>query len=502
MNVVVCELDPGAVSTALVTQAAGLDPDLRTVPADRLAFPVPSPDGAGVAVLHLVGADDGVRDRRGVMPSLPVTKAGALPAALLPDGVVPEIVVLDSCYLPAQAHALTSAVPVVVGLPGRLGRPTADAFLEQWYAALGRGETAGAAFEAGCDRIAADDLPEVLRPRLHRHLEKPPLFRRGGQAGGETVTVWYGTNRVPLDDGGFGDLASPELHRGSCTVEVPASAPIGGRPRRRLGRADGSRRLAFLASRPLDRAAYLTDVADALDATLNDRRAVFVYVHGYRTTFEEAAVRAAQLHMDLKIPGITAFFSWPSRGTAHGYSADEDAVQLSERHLCAFLADLCAKSSAKKVHLLAHSMGSRAVLRVAMRAAENSSRTQGIELGQLVLAAPDIDGAFFAAEADAFRHIAEGTTLYTSSRDLALQSSSLMHRGPRAGQGPPFPTTEGMHVIDAAPIDVSLLGHGYYAAAFPVLGDIHSLIYDRHDPSARMALRGLSDGRWGFRELD
>ncbi|MET7715324.1 alpha/beta hydrolase [Streptomyces sp. NPDC005407] len=257
----------------------------------------------------------------------------------------------------------------------------------------------------------------------------------------------------------------------------------------------------FVGSRSLDREAYLTAVADALDDTLNDRRAVFVYVHGYRTTFDEAAVRAAQLHMDLKIPGVTAFFSWPSRGTAHGYAADEEAVQLSERHLCEFLVDLCVKSSAKKVHLLAHSMGNRAVLRVAMRAAENSSRTQGIELGQLILAAPDIDAAFFASEANSFRHIAEGTTLYTSSRDLALQSSSVVHRGPRAGQGPLLPLPGAVHVIDAAPIDVSLLGHGYYSAAFPVLGDIHSLIYDRHDPSARMALRSLGEGRWGFREL-
>ncbi|WP_406864686.1 alpha/beta hydrolase [Streptomyces sp. HUAS MG47] len=491
MNVVVRELDPHAVSTALARHAAALDPDLRVVPADRLTVPVPFSAGKPVTVLHLVGSDDGLRDRQGVVP-----------ADVVPAGVSPEIVVLDSCYVPSQADTVAEAVPVVIGLPGRLGRVTADAFLGQWYAALGQGAAADAAFEAACDRIGAGDLPEPLQPRLHRQGEAGTVFRSGRSAGAETVTVWFGTNRIRLDDGGFGDRASSTLHRGSCTVEVPASAPVGGRPRRRLGRVDGRRRLEFVGSRTLDREAYLTAVSDALDDSLNDRRAVFVYVHGYRTTFDEAAVRAAQLHMDLKIPGVTAFFSWPSRGTAHGYSADEDAVQLSERHLCEFLLDLCAKSSAKKVHLLAHSMGSRAVLRVAMRAAENSSRTQGIELGQLILAAPDIDGAFFASEADSFRHIAEGTTLYTSSRDLALQSSSIVHRGPRAGQGPSLPCTEAMHVIDAAPIDVSLLGHGYYAAAFPVLGDIHSLIYDRHDPSARMALRSLGEGRWGFRELN
>lgn len=502
MKVVICELDPHAVPAGLAGYAAGLDPDLRTVPADRLAFPLPLPGGEPVTVLHLVGSDDGIRARHGVTPGAPAPAAGDWVAAVLPPGAAPEIVVLDSCYLPSQADAVAGVVPVVIGLPGRIGRVTADAFLEEWYALMGQGAAAEAAFEAACDRIAAGDLPELLQPRLHRRGGASTVYRSGRHAGAETVTVWFGTNRIRLENGEFGARASSTLHHGSCTVEVPASAPIGGRPRRRLGRADGRRQLVFVGSRSLDREAYLTAVADALDDTLNDRRAVFVYVHGYRTTFDEAAVRAAQLHMDLKIPGVTAFFSWPSRGTARGYAADEEAVQLSERHLCEFLVDLCAKSSAKKVHLLAHSMGSRAVLRVAMRAAENSSRTRGIELGQLILAAPDIDAAFFASEADSFRHIAEGTTLYTSSRDLALQSSSVVHRGPRAGQGPLLPLPGAVHVIDAAPIDVSLLGHGYYSAAFPVLGDIHSLIYDRHDPSARMALRSLGEDRWGFRELN
>lgn len=514
MNVVVCELDAGTLSVELIRHAAGADHQVRLVRADRLTLPLT--EAGGVTVLHLVGADDGRRERWGLAwegPGASGDLAGPAPAgaawaaALLPPGGHPEILLLDSCYEPSQADALAAAGPLVIGLPSRLGRTAADSFLEQWYALVGEGVPAATAFDRACEHMAAGDLPEQLQPRLHQHDRPTTTYRRGRHSGSETVTVWYGTNRAPLDDhgngdgGGFSGRASSTLHLGSCTVDVPASAPIGGRPRRRLGRADTRRELTFTGSRPLDRDAYLAGMAEALDATLNDRRAVFVYVHGYRTTFEEAAVRAAQLHMDLKIPGVTAFFSWPSRATAGGYSADEDAVQLSERHLCAFLTDLCRKSSAKKVHLLAHSMGSRALLRVAMRAAENSTRTQGIELGQLILAAPDIDSAFFASEADAFRHLAEGTTLYTSSRDLALQSSSLVHRGPRAGRQPMSPPPAGVNVIDAAPIDVSLLGHGYYSAAFPVLTDIHALLYDQHDPTARIGLRNLGDSRWGFRDL-
>lgn len=84
------------------------------------------------------------------------------------------------------------------------------------------------------------------------------------------------------------------------------------------------------------------------------------------------AVCAAQLYMDPKIPGVTAFFSGLSRDKASGYRSDKDTIHASERCLCQFLISLCARSSAKKTHLPAHSMGSRAIFRVAMRAAEYS----------------------------------------------------------------------------------------------------------------------------------
>jgi hypothetical protein len=54
--------------------------------------------------------------------------------------------------------------------------------------------------------------------------------------------------------------------------------------------------------------------------------------------------------------------------------------------------------------------------------------------------------------------------------------------------------------IDASRIDLSLLGHGYYAAARPVLGDIHAILYGRHDPSARIGLEhDTATGCWSFR---
>ncbi|MFJ9638887.1 hypothetical protein [Streptomyces sp. NPDC101178] len=93
------------------------------------------------------------------------------------------------------------------------------------------------------------------------------------------------------------------------------------------------------------------------------------------------------------------------------------------------------------------------------------------------------------------------------SKDIEMGSLSLALRvmyeahGRLAVLDEVSPPPAGVNVIDAAPIDVSLLGHGYCSAAFPVLTDIHALLYDQHDPTARIGLRNVGDSRWGFREL-
>jgi esterase/lipase superfamily enzyme len=103
-------------------------------------------------------------------------------------------------------------------------------------------------------------------------------------------------------------------------------------------------------------------------------RQVVVYLHGYNTTFHEAAIRAAQIGFDLKIPDEMAFFSWPSRGTLDGYTADEASIEASEGAITDFLVRLAAESGADVVHVIAHSMGNRGLLRALQRIETNAER--------------------------------------------------------------------------------------------------------------------------------
>ena len=215
----------------------------------------------------------------------------------------------------------------------------------------------------------------------------------------------------------------------------------------------------------------------------------------------EAAKTAAQLQTDLSVPGVTALFSWPSAGGTADYWSDEESIQLSERYLCQFLREMSDRLDVDKIHVLAHSMGNRALLRVAMRAADGSTSTEGIKLGQVILAAADVGRRLFRVEASAYHELAEGVTMYVSSGDRALRSSAVVHRGHRAGFCPPYTKVPGIHVIDASKIDLSLLGHGYYAQSRTVLGDIYGILRDAHHPSARFGLRHDSETDiWHMRE--
>ena len=87
-------------------------------------------------------------------------------------------------------------------------------------------------------------------------------------------------------------------------------------------------------------------------------------MHGYNVSFDEAATRAAQLGYDLKIPGATFFFSWPSAARLDAYAADEATIEAGLPYLEQFVLLLASRFPEVPMNILAHSMGNRAVLRL------------------------------------------------------------------------------------------------------------------------------------------
>ncbi|EKJ98721.1 lipoprotein, partial [Rhodopirellula baltica SH28] len=88
-----------------------------------------------------------------------------------------------------------------------------------------------------------------------------------------------------------------------------------------------------------------------------------LFIHGFKNTFEDAALRAAQLGVDLKIRGATFLYSWASRGNLKGYSADEATIEASVPFCLEFVLKILSSFPDVPLHVIAHSMGNRLAVR-------------------------------------------------------------------------------------------------------------------------------------------
>jgi esterase/lipase superfamily enzyme len=307
--------------------------------------------------------------------------------------------------------------------------------------------------------------------------------------------VWYGTNRRPkLTRGEFSGYSSErddKIHYGQCRVFVPKSHKIGstGSPwwKRLLTQTDD--RLKLLGTRPYTPDSFWDAISAQLAPFASREKRAIVFIHGYNVSFEAAALRAAQIGFDLQIKTPMAFFSWPSQGRLKGYSADEATIDVSEGALEDFLVDFVERSGAAFVHLIAHSMGNRGLLRAVNSIVANAQHRSRRHFGQIILAAADVDADFFRSHCNAYTTISDRTTLYVSKRDYAVEASHWIHAFPRVGLVPPLFVTDGIDTINVTNVDMTMLGHGYVAEARDVLIDMHRLLDEGAAPDRRFGLR-------------
>lgn len=325
----------------------------------------------------------------------------------------------------------------------------------------------------------------AIRDKLERLVARLPQEYR----------VWFGTNRKPVDASdpsrGFSGARDKTMHYGHCDVFVPESHKIGSVGsswiKRLLTLTDDRLKLRRLGV--LGRADYWRALGRQLAKQAPGERHAVVFLHGYNVSFEQAAIRAAQIGFDLGVGGAMAFFSWPSRGKTGQYIADGASIEASEAAIADFLADFGRESGADIVHVIAHSMGNRGLLRAINRIFADAERRSGCQFGEFILAAPDVDADTFGQLAGAYREMAARTTLYVSGRDRAVGLSKWIHDYPRVGFEPPLSIFDGIDTISVTNVDLSILGHGYVAEARPVLTDMHAIIFRRDPPEKRAFLK-------------
>lgn len=303
--------------------------------------------------------------------------------------------------------------------------------------------------------------------------------------------VFYATDRAPTgrtSPRSYYGGTPGDLSHGIVEVSIPRTHQIGELESPAWWRfevtPDPERHITLQSLRPMDEATLLKKMREEMSHSAG--KSAFVYVHGYNTAFDQAARRTAQMAYDLNFDGIAAMYSWPSDGTLLGYASDEIDVERSVKYLKYYLDLIVKESGAEHVHLLAHSMGNRALTKALVSIAQEQVEPVFTEV---ILAAPDIDAELFRNDiAPIIQRTADRVTLYASANDKALMMSEKINGGRRAGDSREgILVFDGIETVDVSDIDMELLGmgHSYFAQTEPVLEDIVQVVGMRLPPEQR-----------------
>ena len=259
--------------------------------------------------------------------------------------------------------------------------------------------------------------------------------------------------------------------------------------------------------RPLSTNAFFERVRDGVDRS--ERRELFVFVHGFNNTFEDTALRTAQLAHDIKFQGAAVFYSWPARGGASGiaaYRRDKRQALEAGRHLRHFINLLAAESGAEVIHLLVHSMGNLVLERALVDPKTNAPRPlswRTARLHEVALAAPDLSAngvqritrALRAGSSSADAEI----TAYVSSKDRALLASVAANGVQPFGlvRGRPA-VIAGIDVIDASKLLTDMIGHVAWVENRLGLADLKKLILENFPPLRRGLIQMAGQDWWTF----
>jgi len=327
----------------------------------------------------------------------------------------------------------------------------------------------------------------------------PPVDRetRGDDKGFREIDVYYATDRARSGDAApatFYGNERGDLELGVATVTIPETHTPGVLEApsvwRLEFRVNPAKHVVLQSVVPMNPDGFY----DRLQAEFTEvpEREAFVFIHGYNVRFDQAARRAAQIAYDMNYVGVPILYSWPSWGSTVGYVADTAVVRLSGRRLSRFLEDLVARSGAETIHLVAHSMGNRALTDalelMSLRLQLDASSAP--VFGQVLFAAPDVDAGLFREMLPTIRPIAKRLTLYASEEDWALSASRKLHGdAPRAGLGGEYTLTNpAIDSVDMSELGEDMLAHSYFADDSSALADMMTLFWQNTDPAGRCGL--------------
>jgi esterase/lipase superfamily enzyme len=390
-----------------------------------------------------------------------------------------------------RARVVPGELEVVATIQG-VGQGTTRLTLRQ--------EDSGTAIDASVRLMAFQGAPRPPQPPQPPPPPPPPPPKidvppaPGAKRDESIVRVYFATDRASVVEDGelrftAARTAKGRLDLGHFDVSIPRDHKLASLERpdwRTLWREDPGVHFVIV-SRNLDSYDGFYDRVRG-EVRSSKKKEALVFIHGFNVAFDDAIYRTAQLAYDLSFDGPPILYSWPSNGSLFAYDGDSDNNAWTVPRLRWFLEDLASRSGATTVHVIAHSMGNRALTSALALMAAGGRRLPS--LSQVVLTAPDIAVEEFRTLAATVTNTASRVTLYASDNDVALVASKRVNGFRRAGDATPLTLVTGVDTVDVSQLDTGFLGHSYYGDNTSVIGDIRCLLTGAA-PASRFGLAEL-----------
>lgn len=309
----------------------------------------------------------------------------------------------------------------------------------------------------------------------------------------EVLPVFVGTTRALDPEEGFVSDRSSDIRFLRYDISVPPDREPGEvthpewavEPEKdflvRDGRGFGSAR------------AFREDLGRELMGRGRSAREVVIYVHGFNNNFAEGVLRMAQLSSDFDLPGVPVHYAWPSAANPLGYVHDRDSVLFARDGLEALIDEVEA-AGARRVIIVAHSLGSMLTMEVLRQMAIARPGSVSRRVDGVILLSPDLDVDVFRRQAARIGQLPQPFGIFVSKRDRVLALSARLS-GERNRLGN-VNSVQQVADLDVTIVDVTEFSRGLghlTAATSPALIELFS-----RAPDIDAAFEGASAGRAGL----
>ena len=254
-------------------------------------------------------------------------------------------------------------------------------------------------------------------------------------------------------------------------IGVPPGHEPGRVERPAFGSEDPQKHFIARSRRGLDETAFFAELASHISGRIGSNRDVLLYVHGFNTNYDEARFRLAQIVDDGRFGGVAALYTWPAAGSLLDYGASKESATIARDALSKLLRRLSELPDIGRVHILAHSMGAWLAMEALRENAISGSPDLNGKLGDVMLAAPDIDLNVFRQQlarldpSHVFVLVAANDRALSLSRTLAGDRQRLGALDPNNPGDRAALDDLGVNAYDLSRASTGLIGHGTFADA-------------------------------------